>query len=326
MFENRVSALAKVTNTSKPKLVTVLVPTFNESGNVDSVFERVSKVFANLSFDWELMFIDNCSTDNTRNEIEGLCGRECRVKAIFNSKNFGFVRSQFYGLTQAEGDAVILMYADLQDPPEVIPELINKWVQGSKVVIGVKRSSRENPLIFLVRKFYYALLSKISDIEHIRQFNGFGLYDRSFIEILRQLHDPLPYLRGIVAEFAPKRAQVLYDQDRRLHGHSHFRFLSMYDLAMLGITSYSKVLMHLCTILGGIMSVCCILFSLFVLICKLVNWDFYPPSLTTLQLGVFVLGSLNLFFIGFVGEYIVNMNVRVMGHPLVIEEGRLNFK
>lgn len=310
----------------KKNNITILVPTFNESGNINEVFRRVSNVLNNLSYKWEILFIDNCSTDSTRNEIEKLCSEEKNVKAIFNSNNFGFVRSQFYGLTQAEGDAVIVMAADLQDPPEVIPEFLKKWEAGYKVVIGVKRTSRENPFIFMVRKVYYALLSRISDIEHIRQFNGFGLYDKSFVEVLRKIRDPLPYLRGMVAEFAPKRTQVLYDQLRRNVGHTHFRFLTLYDVAMLGITSYSKVLMHLCTIVGGLLSVFCILYSVFVLICKLFSWNFFPPALASLQLGVFVLGSINLFFIGLVGEYIVNMNIRVMGHPLVIEEKRLNFK
>lgn len=309
------------------KVITVVVPTYNEEANIVNLYNRTKKVFEEQLPDYccNIQFIDNGSTDRTRMLIRELCQKDETVTAIFNAKNFGFVRSQFYGLSQAEGDAAVMMCADMQDPPEVIPQFVKAWEEGYKIVAGIKNKSRENPLMYFFRKCFYKLIGQISEIDHISQFDGFGLYDRSFIQVLRDLKDPLPYLRGIVAELGFQRKDIHYTQEKRVGGKTHFRFLALYDLAMLGITSYSKVVMHLATLIGAVVSGLSFLVGLVALIIKLFNWDAFPFGTAATQVGTFLLGSLQLFFIGFVGEYIVNMNTRVMQHPLVIEETRINF-
>ena len=310
------------------KTITVLVPTYNEEKNIPLIYERLKTVFAESlgNYDCRILFVDNSSIDSSQELIRGLCSKDESVCAIFNVKNFGFARSQFNGLREAEGDAVVMVYADMQDPPEVIPRLVEEWEKGAKVVCGVKRKSRENPLMFLIRRAYYRLIKRITEVDHIDQFNGFGLYDRSFIEILRRLDDNLPYLRGIVAEFGADRREVPYEQDIRRGGKSSFHFLSLYDFAMLGITSYSKVIMHLCTIIGAFASLASIVVAVWTLIVKLVHWDTFAIGAAATQVGVFFLGSMQLFFIGFVGEYIANINIRTMHHPVVIEKERINFR
>ncbi|MBP5464053.1 MAG: glycosyltransferase family 2 protein [Treponema sp.] len=310
------------------KTITVLVPTYNEEKNIPLIYERLKKVFAESlgNYVCKILFVDNDSKDSSQELIRGLCAKDESVCAIFNMKNFGFARSQFNGLREAEGDAVVMVYADMQDPPEVIPRLVEEWEKGASVVCGVKKKSRENPFLFLVRRGYYRLIKRISEVDHIDQFNGFGLYDRSFISVLRQLDDNLPYLRGIVAEFGANRKEVPYEQDVRRGGKSSFNFLSLYDFAMLGITSYSKVLMHLCTIAGALASFASIVVAIWTLIEKLIHWDSFAIGSAATQIGVFFLGSLQLFFIGFVGEYIANINIRTMRHPVVIEKERINLK
>lgn len=310
------------------KTITVVVPTYNEGGNILALYERTHRVFREQLPDYvcNIQFIDNASTDRTRELIAQLCEKDPTVTAIFNAKNFGFVRSQFYGLSQAVGDAAVLMCADMQDPPEVIPQFVREWENGYKIVTGIKNKSRENPLMYLGRKWYYRLIRQISDIDHIDQFDGFGLYDKAFIKVLRELKDPLPYLRGIVAELGFQRKDVPYTQDTRKAGKTHLRFLALYDLAMLGITSYSKVVMHLATIIGAVVSGLSLLVALYAVVMKLTHWDTFPFGTAATQVGVFLLGSLQLFFIGFIGEYIVNINARTMDHPLVIEDRRINYE
>lgn len=309
------------------KKITVVVPTYNEEKNIDAIYRRVTGVFKNELPDYicNIMFIDNCSTDRTRELIEILCIKDKTVTAIFNAKNFGFTRSQFYGLTQAKGDAIVLMYADMQDPPEVIPKFVQQWERGSQVVVGIKNQSKENLLMHFIREAFYKLIHSITEIDHISQYDGFGLYDRKFIDVLGGMNDNLPYLRGIVAELGAKRTEVFYEQQKRAEGKSKFRFMGLYDLAMLGITSYSKVVMHLCTIMGGIIVFLSLAVALYTLVMKLFNWDSYPFASAATQIGVYILGATNLFFIGLLGEYIVNMNIRIMQHPIVIEEKRINF-
>ena len=309
------------------KTITVLVPTYNEEKNILKIYERLKKVFEEslASYKCAILFVDNDSKDSTQKLIRDLCEKDKSVRAIFNAKNFGFVRSQFNGLRAADGDAVVMLYADMQDPPEVIPQFVAEWEKGAGVVCGVKKSSRENPLMFLCRKIYYRLIKRIAEVDHIDQYDGFGLYDKSFIEILRKLDDNLPYLRGIVAEFGANRREVEYEQDVRKNGKSSFRFLSLYDFAMLGITSYSKVTMHICTLLGAFASLASVGVAIWTLVVKIINWNSFSIGAAATQIGVFFLGSMQLFFIGFVGEYIVNINTRTMRHPLVVEKERLNF-
>lgn len=309
------------------KVISVVVPTYNEEGNIMNLYHRTKKVFQEElpEYRCNIQFIDNGSTDATRVLIRQLCEQDETVTAIFNAKNFGFVRSQFHGLAQAEGDAAVMMCADMQDPPEIIPQFVRAWEEGHKVVAGIKNKSRENPIMYFFRHCFYKLIGQLSEIDHISQFDGFGLYDRSFIQVLRELKDPLPYLRGIVAELGYQRKDIPYTQAKRTSGKTHFRFLALYDLAMLGITSYSKVVMHIATLIGAGVSIVSFLVGIVAMIMKLVNWDTFPFGTAATQVGTFLLGSLQLFFIGFVGEYIVNMNTRVMKHPLVIEECRINF-
>lgn len=310
------------------KTITVVVPTYNEEANIMKLYQRTKKVFAEQLPDYicNIQFIDNASKDGTRALIRELCRKDKTVTAIFNATNFGFVRSQFYGLSQAMGDCAIMLCADMQDPPEVIPQFVKEWENGYKIVVGIKNKSRENPFIYHARGLYYKLIRKIANIDHINQFDGFGLYDKAFINVLKDMRDPLPYLRGIVSELGFERKEILYMQDRRRDGKSkELHFLSLYDLSMLGITSYSKVLMHICTLLGAFVSGCSMLVAIYVLIKKLFFWDLYEMGGAAVQVGIFFLGSLQLFFIGFIGEYIVNMNIRIMQHPMVVEEERINF-
>lgn len=310
------------------KTVSVVVPTYNEEKNINDIYTRVTAVFEHQldGYEMQLLFIDNFSQDNTRNEIEALTKRDNRVQAIFNATNFGFTKSTFYGLTQAEGDCAVLMFADMQDPPEVIPEFIQQWEAGYKIVVGIKNKSKESKVKYFFRNIYYKFIGLISEIDHIKQFDGFGLYDKEFISILRKLEDSLPYLRGIIAEIGYRRKEVYYEQEIRKKGKSSFNFFRLYDLAMLGITSSSKVLMRLATLLGAGTAVISVVVSLVTLVLKLTNWQSFDVGMAAVVIGIFFIGAIQLFFLGLLGEYILNMNTRIMKHPLVIEEKRINLQ
>lgn len=310
------------------KTVSVVIPTFNEEANVPLIYERVRRIFAEALSDYyyEMLFIDNYSTDGTRKLLEALCREDPGVKAIFNVKNFGFTRSTYYGLSQATGDCAVLVFADMQDPPEMIPSFVREWENGYKIVVGIKNKSDENRLVYFMRGMYYKVIRNIAEVDHIEHFTGFGLYDRSFIDVIRELKDPMPYLRGIVAELGANRKEIFYTQAKREHGKSKFGFFKLYDLAMLGITSYTKVVMRIATILGFIVAFAGIITATATLIIKLINWNAFPFGTAAIAIGVFFFGGVQLFFIGFLGEYILNINTRVMNRPLVIEEKRINFE
>lgn len=310
------------------KTISVVIPTYNEEKNIMAVYERVSALFEKelTSYKMQILFIDNASCDSSRALIEELCRKDERVQAIFNATNFGFSRSSFYGLSQAEGDCAVMLYADMQDPPEVIPEFVRKWEEGYKIVTGIKSQSRENKLMYAIRNIYYNLLSKISESEHIKQFDGFGLYDASFIRVIRDLKDPLPYLRGLVAELGCKRAEVEYTQERRKAGKTSFNFARYYDVAMLGLTSSTKAIMRMATFLGIIMSALCVVIAVVTFIIKLINWNYFDVGTAAIIIGIFFVGGVQIFFLGFLGEYILNINIRSMGHPIVVEEKRINMK
>lgn len=308
------------------RIITVVVPTYNEELNIRNVYERVTKLFETQLYDYklELLFIDNASTDKTRDLIRSLAREDSRVQAIFNATNFGFSKSSFYGLSQAEGDCAVMMYADMQDPPEVIPQMVRKWEEGYKIVVGVKSKSKENWLMYKIRDVYYKFLEDISEVEHIKQFDGFGLYDKDFILQIRRLKDPMPYLRGLVAELGYRRAEVEYMQERRAKGKSSFNFLKYYDVAMLGITSSSKVIMRMATFLGLGLAAICMLIAIVTFFIKICNWDYYDAGTAAIIVGIFFVGAVQIFFLGFLGEYILNINVRTMQHPIVVEEERIN--
>lgn len=310
------------------KTITVVVPTYNEEGNIQAIYDRVLSVFETslVGYGMQILFIDNDSQDGTRTLIRELAAKDERVQAIFNATNFGFSKSCFYGLSQAEGDCAVLMFADMQDPPEVIPEMVSKWEEGYKIVLGIKSKSRENKLMYLIRGIYYGILKKISETEHISQYDGFGLYDATFIEQLRKLHDPMPYLRGIVSEIGYRHAEVEYTQELRKAGKSTFSFMKYYDVAMLGITSSSKIVMRMAVFLGMGLGAVCMIVALITLILKLCNWQYFNAGTAAIIVGIFFIGAVQLFFLGFLGEYIVNINVRTMNHPIVVEEERINLQ
>jgi len=310
------------------KTISIVIPTYNEEENIPLIYQRIKELFCNQlkQYKYEILYIDNCSTDSSRHVIETLCKNDESVTAIFNARNFGFNRSTYYGLIQGSGDCTILIFADMQDPPEVIVDFVQAWEKGYKIVIGKKRKSKESKIMYMFRSIYYKLIKSITDIDHIEQFTGFGLYDRDFIKVLRKLDDPLPYLRGIVAELGYDRYEVQYDQDIRRHGKTSFNFLKLYDVAMLGITSYSKVILRLATISGFVMSGISFLIGCITIIIKLMHWEKFQMGLAGMSVGLFFIGSVLLFFIGFQGEYILNINIRVMKRPLVIEERRINSK
>lgn len=308
------------------KKISVLVPCWNEQENVIPLSEAILNEFQNLpQYHYEIIFIDNCSTDKTREKLISLCTQNKKIKAIFNSKNFGQFNSPYYGLCQTTGDCTILMCADFQDPVEMIPKFIAEWEQGFKIVCAIKRTSKENKLMYFLRSLYYKTIKKMSDVEQIEHFTGFGLYDKSFIQVLRNLDDPTPFLRGIVAELGSERKDIPYEQAKRRAGKTSNNWYRLYDAAMLSFTSYTKIGLRLATILGFIASGISMLVALAYLVMKLIFWDRFLAGTAPIIIGVFFMGSIQLFFIGLLGEYILNINTRIMKRPLVIEEKRINF-
>ena len=309
------------------KKISVLIPCYNEAENVGPISRAVTEILEKElpQYDYELVFIDNDSTDGTRDIIRGLCADNPRIKAILNARNFGQFNSPYYGMLQVTGDCVIEMVADFQDPVEMIPKYIHEWEKGYKIVIGIKTSSKENRMMYWLRSCYYKTIKKLSDVEQIEHFTGSGLYDREFIEVLRNLDDPTPFLRGIVAELGYRRKEIPYEQPRRRAGKTHNNLYRLYDAAMLSVTSYTKAGLRLATIFGSICAVVSMLIALVYLVMKLIWWDRFPAGMAPMLIGMLFLGSVQLFFIGFLGEYIMSINQRVMKRPLVIEEERINF-
>lgn len=309
------------------KKISILVPCYNEVENVElmcnSLFNVIHETLT--AYDYEIVFIDNCSTDGTREILEKLCAANRKVKAIFNVTNFGQFNSPFYGMCQTTGDCTIVVCCDFQDPIELIPEFVKEWENGYKIVSGIKTSSKENRFIYFLRSMYYKLIKNMSSVKMIEHFTGFGLYDKTFIDLMRQLDDPIPFLRGIVAEYGFKRKDIEYEQLKRRAGKTKNNFYTLYDAAMLSITSYTKVGLRLATFLGFISSALSLLIAFIYLVLKLTNWYGFQAGYAPLIIGVFVIGSLQLFFIGLLGEYILNINTRVIHRPLVVEEKRLNF-
>jgi len=309
------------------KKISLLIPCYNEVDNVVPMSEAVTDIMARElpQYDFELVFIDNCSKDGTRERLRDICKRNAKVKAILNSKNFGQFNSPYYGICQLSGDCVIMLCADFQDPVDMIPQFVREWEKGYKIVCGIKATSKENKLVRAFRTLYYKMIKKFSDVEQIEHFTGFGLYDKSFINTLRELHDPTPFLRGIVAELGPARKEIPYEQQKRRAGKTHNNFYTLYDAAMLSFTSYTKIGLRVALIGGFLLAAISILVAIVYLILKLVWWNTFTAGSAPILLAVLVLGSVQLFFIGLVGEYIMSMNLRIMNRPLVVEEERINF-
>ena len=305
--------------------ISVVTPCFNEVGNVRELYDRIRQAMQGLPYDYEHLFIDNASSDGTVDALRRLAAEDRRVKAILNTRNFGHIRSPFYGLLQATGDAVVVLSSDLQDPPERIPEFLAKWREGFKVVVGIKIRSQEPGLFYFLRSLYYRVLRTLSDVDLIDNFTGFGLYDKQVIEILRQCNDPYPYFRGLIADIGFPRAQVEFDQPRRKRGVTKNHFYTLYDMAMLGVTSYTKIPLRLATLLGFAASAVSLLIGTAYLVYKLINWANFSLGLAPVVIGLFFLGSVQLFFLGIVGEYIGSIYTLAIRRPLVIEKERINF-
>lgn len=312
----------------KRKIISIMIPCYNEEENVCPIYEAVRRELLQScpNYDYEILFIDNKSQDRTRTILREICAEDSHVKAIFNSKNFGQFNSPYYGMTQTSGDCTITMCADFQDPVEMIPKFVASWEEGYKIVIGKKTKSKENPIMYFLRGCYYKIIKKMSSVEMIEQFTGFGLYDRSFINTLRQLRDPTPFIRGIVAELGPERKEIEYEQPKRRAGKTHNNFYTLFDAAMLSFTSYTKVGMRVAEFAGFFVAGISFLIGLGYLIAKLVFWDRFTAGYAPTMIAVFFMGGVQLAFMGFLGEYIMAMNTRIMNRPLVIEEERINFE
>ncbi|MFZ9595465.1 MAG: glycosyltransferase family 2 protein [Bdellovibrionia bacterium] len=308
------------------KLISVVTPCFNEEGNIHELILRIRAVFQKLNHShYEHIFIDNDSKDRTRDILRMYAEQDKKIKLIFNTRNFGHIRSPFYGLLQATGDAVIIMASDLQDPPELIEKFLEKWNEGIPVVLGVKDSSQESPIMFLIRKAYYSLIYSLADTQIVKNSTGFGLFDRKVIQILQKIHDPYPYFRGLISELGFPLATISFNQPTRKRGITSNNFYKLYDMAMLGITSHSKVPLRLATILGFFCSFLGLLITLTYTLLKLIYWDSFQMGLAPLLVGAFFFMSIQLFFIGIIGEYIGFIHTQVLKRPLVIEKERINF-
>ena len=314
----------------KLKKISIMIPTFNETENVvqmaDTVVDIITKELP--QYDYEILFIDNASTDGTRDKIIKLCEGNKKIRAIFNVTNFGQFNSPFHGICETTGDCTIPICCDFQDPVELIPVFVHEWEKGHKIVSGVKTSSKENPLIYLARTIYYKMIKSMSSVKMIEHFTGFGLYDKTFVALLRELDDPIPFIRGIVAEYGDgfNRIEIEYEQPKRRAGKTHNNFYTLYDGAMLSFTSYTKVGLRLATFFGIGVSFVSILIGLVYLILKLCFWYSFSAGYAPIMIGVFVLGGIQIFFIGLIGEYILNINTRVIHRPVVVEEKRINFE
>ena len=309
------------------KKISIMVPCYNEEDNVVPLSQALIQMFEKdlPQYDYDILFIDNDSTDATRVKLRQLCKENRKIKAIFNAKNFGQFNSPYYGILQTDGDCTIPVCADFQDPIDVIPRLVAEWEKGYKIVCAVKTSSKENKIMYFLRSCYYKIIKQMSSAEQIEHFTGFGLYDKSFVQVLRDLKDPIPFIRGIVGELGFKKTEIEYTQAQRRAGKTHNNFFTLYDAAMLSFTSYTKMGLRIATFLGVICGGISIVVAIVYLVLKLIYWDRFTAGMVPLILLVSFLGSLQLFFIGLMGEYIISINQRVMNRPLVIEEERINF-
>ncbi len=309
-----------------PKKISIISPCFNEEENIGELYSRVSQVMdAHPEYQFELLFIDNASTDRTVERIREIIARDARVKAIVNMRNFGHIRSPYWGILQTTGDATVYLASDLQDPPELIPQFLERWEKGWQVVLAVKPVSQTNFLVHRLRKMYYGLLQRISEVEIVQDSTGFGLYDQRVIKELRKIQDPYPFLRGLICELGFPIATIAFEQPRRLRGITKNNFHSLFDIAMLGIISHSKVPLRLATFFGLILGFLSFGVALYYTVMKLLYWDSFPIGLAPLVIGFFLFMSLVFIFIGLLGEYIASIHSYVQKRPIVIEKERINF-
>lgn len=308
------------------KKISIVTGCYNEEENVEELIKTVKKVFDQLpQYEFEHIFIDNSSKDKTVEILKKCIKENPHVKLIVNARNFGHIRSPYHGIIQATGDAVISLVADFQDPPDLIPEFIKKWEEGYKVVAGVKKISEESSLFFALRKFYYKLVTRMADVELVQNFTGFGLYDKKIIELLREIKDPYPYFRGLICEFGYEKAIIPYAQPLRKRGITKNNFYTLYDMAMLGFTSHSKVPLRLATMMGFFMATISFVVAMVYLIIKILYWDSFAFGTAPMIIGLFFFGSVQLFFIGIVGEYVGAIHTQILNRPRVVEKERVNF-
>lgn len=311
------------------KKISIMIPCFNEEENIVQIGEAVENVLVKElpEYDYEICYVDNASTDRTRELIEGVCAKNKKHKAIFNVTNFGQFNSPFHGICSLDGDCVIPVCADFQDPVEMIPVFVHEWEKGHRIISAVKTSSKENWFVYLLRSIYYKMIKKMSTVKMIEHFTGFGLYDQSFVKLLRELNDPMPFMRGIVAEYGEgfNLKEIEYEQPKRRAGKTHNNFFTLYDAAMLSFTSYTKVGLRLMTWLGFIIGFIDVIVAIVYLIMKLTRWDDFNAGSAPMVIGMFLMGAIQLVFMGLIGEYILNINSRTINRPVVVEEKRINF-
>ena len=311
---------------NKEKLISIVTPCYNEEDNITELCARVSHVMSEQPYDYEHIFIDNASTDGTVQRIKDIAIHDKRVKIIINARNFGHIRSPFHGILQSRGDACILIASDLQDPPELIKEFIAKWEMGFKTVLAVKPESGEKAVMFALRKFYYRLISKLSEVPLIQNATGAGMFDRVVIDVLRTIEDPYPYFRGLLCEIGFPIATVPFKQPKRLRGVTKNNFYTLYDIAMLGITNHSKIPLRLMAMGGFLLAFLSLLVAFIFLVAKLIYWDSFQLGTAPVLIGVFFFGAMQAFFIGVLGEYIGSIHTQVRNMPLVVEQERVNFE
>jgi len=307
--------------------ISIVTGCYNEEENVRELWERVTHVMAEelAGYTYEFIFIDNSSTDKTVEVLREICARDKRVKVIVNNRNFGHVRSGYHALLQAKGEAIVAMASDLEDPPELIPTFVRKWAEGFKIVLAQKESSEESPLFYLVRKFYYFLIGKLSEIPLIKDATGFGLYDRRVIEDIRAINDPYPYFRGLICDLGYAPCLIPFRKPVRKRGFTKNNFYTLYDLAILGITNHSKVPLRLATFSGFCIGAFSFVVAFAYLIYKLLFWQSFRVGTAPVVIGIFFFAAVQLFFIGIVGEYIGSIHTQVLRRPPVIEKERINF-
>jgi len=319
-------AEATATAGAPMKLISVVSGCYNEQDNIRECYEQVRKVFAEIGrYRYEHIFIDNASRDNTRTILREIAAADPNVKVILNARNFGHIRSGYHAMLQAKGDAVISLVSDLQDPPEIIKQLVAKWEEGFRVVVAIKENSAESPIFFAIRKAYYSLVTRLAEIELNKNATGFGLYDRRFMDVLAELDDPYPYFRGLVSEIGFPTAKIFYHQPVRKRGLTSNNFYSLYDMAMLGITNHSKVPLRIATMIGFAVSAFSLLVAVGYIVLKIIFWNEFQLGLAPLVVGLFFFGSVQLFFIGILGEYIGAIHTQVLKRPHVVELERINF-
>ena len=308
------------------KHISVMTPCYNEEGNINNIYQAVKEQFDKLpQYTYEHIFIDNYSTDNSRAILKKLASEDSNVKVILNARNFGPNRSGSYGMLQGTGDALICIVCDLQDPPEMIPTFLEKWEDGYKVVMGQKTKSKENPVMFQIRKLYYKIMEYLSETEHLTNVTGYGLYDKEVLEMIKWMDDPDPYIRGLVTQLGYKWCTVEYTQQERTAGKSSYNFERYFDFAVTGMTHVSKKPLRIVTMVGMIMSVISFLIAILYLVMKLVNWNSFDMGMAPVLIGMFLIGSVQLACLGVIGEYIGAILTRVTRRPMVVEEERINF-